>query len=648
MASQSSPPLSTAPWLELFDSGHGLGLSVTRDAPAGTALLMERPLAAVTSIRSRDSRDSRPPRRRRCRRCLSLLSLRAPSRVRACGGGCGASSFYCDSDCEEEDRDAHVSSGECELLRRAGEKKEKEQEDKDKEAPPLLREACLALRLLRARPPSAGPLVTHSEELLSGERAGQVRAAAELAARALEAAVIGGGTTGASRGGDGGGGDSGPAAPCPSPPPLSLPFEAFRCAASAALCAAIANSLELRFCDEDGGEGDPNLPLAVFAFAARANHSCRPSASFSTRSKGRVSLRALRDLSKGEEVTICYLSGGGAELLPLAARRRALKRDRCFLCECKRCLLEESLGEEGEEERGGGEVSEEASGGNSRGSAAGAAAAATTASAARAAAAVLSSLGPCLSAERLLARGETAAIEVGGKAWAAAARALVEAAGEALRGGGEEGGGRRGGGQRSSERNASTAAGAAATRTTTAAPPSFAGPPPHSDLFPSVRAAAEACLDAPLEGAFSPSLLRLLRDIPGTTTAATTEGEDEKKGLEAVLRGAAMQGDFDVNSALPLARAAAHASARAAALLGAALGRAHPAAERARFLAFGGGGGGGGRENGGGGSGGGDGERGAASSSAAPALPFCVAAQVVRLAASLEKAAEGDRGKTVN
>ena len=181
MASPPSLSLSAAPWLELFDSPHGLGLRVIRNAPAGTALLTERPLAAVTGIRSRECR----PRPRRCRRCLSLLSLRPPSRLRTCSG-CGGASSYCDSDCEDEDRGAHSLSGECDLLRRVQEKEGEEEAKKT----PLLREACLALRLLRARPPSAGPLVAHADELLGADDRGrQVRAAAELAAAALEAAA---------------------------------------------------------------------------------------------------------------------------------------------------------------------------------------------------------------------------------------------------------------------------------------------------------------------------------------------------------------------------------------------------------------------------------------------------------------------------
>ena len=193
----SSSPLSAAPWLELFESPHGLGLRATRDAPAGTALLTERPLAAAVVAASNRSRSCSRPRRR-CRRCLSLLSLRPPTRVRTCSG-CrnAASSSYCDSECEEEDQDAHRSSGECELLRRVEEEGEGEVDKRQQgeatataaattaETTPFLREACLALRLLRARPPSAGPLVTHSDELMSGEgrRGRRRRAAAELAAK---------------------------------------------------------------------------------------------------------------------------------------------------------------------------------------------------------------------------------------------------------------------------------------------------------------------------------------------------------------------------------------------------------------------------------------------------------------------------------
>ena len=645
----SPPSLSAAPaWLELFDSSkYGLGLRVTRDAPAGTALLMERPLVSAVATSNR----SRPRPRRRCRRCLSLLSLRAPSRVQTCRGCRSVSSAsYCDSDCEEEDRDAHISSGECELLRRVG---EQQGEGTPKTTAPFLREACLSLRLLRARPPSAGPLVTHADELLGENGSGrrrqrEMRAVAEMAARALEATLestVSAKAVAEEESGNGG--------YKPSPPQQRIPYETILRAVSASLCAVLVNCLELRFCDEDevvdvgtfseerkvkdeddddhddhdDGIVESDLPIAVYAFAARANHSCRPSASFSTRSKGRISLRALRDLRRGEEVTISYLGGveadGGARMMPLASRRRVLQETRCFRCECERCCLEETL--ETKEVEEDAEMSE----GQAKDSAA----------AAAAAAALSSLLAPCLTAERLLARGETAAIEFGGKAWSFAARALVEAAGEALRE--QQKGGRSGNeGKTTAAVAAAEAEAEAATTTTTAAPPlrDTAGPPPHPKLFSSLRSAVvESGMDGstPLERAPDSALLGEIPTAAAAATAARAEAEegeeDEKQRgeLEALLRGSLDDdGEGGATAAFALAQAAAHASARAAALLGAALGRSHPFAERARFLAFGGGGGGGGKS---------EDDTNHAVSAAAPALPFEVAANVARLSAFLEK-----------
>lgn len=519
-----------------------------------------------------------------------------------------------------------------------GQEKEEEEEKNTTPPPPFplpfLREACLALRLLRARPPSAGPLVTHGDEILNGEgkREAGMRRAAELAARALEATLL---FDSAKKEKDK---DSSSSS---SPPPPSFPFETIMQAVSAALCAAVVNSLELRFCDEDESieesvcakrskveeeesedSSDP-LPLAVFAFAARANHSCRPSASLSTRSKGKISLRALRDLRKGDEVTICYLDGGSGALFPLAERRHLLAETRCFRCECERCSLEEKQEEE-EEGPADAEMSE------------GGAATEAETSAARRAVLFSSSLRACLSGEKLLARGETAVIESCGESWAACASALVEAAGEALgRGGGGSGGG-----------TTETAA------TTTTNPPlfPFAGPPPHPRLFESVRAAAARALPSDRSKNHT-QLLRLLAEIPEAAADAAEATEEEREGqreLEALLLREALRRKNENNNdstavaataeaAFSIARAAAQASARAAALLGNALGRAHPRAERARFLAFGGRGGGSERTNEGS-----DEYNGGASRAA---LPFTVAAQVVRLAAALEKASEREGGR---
>lgn len=78
-----------------------------------------------------------------------------------------------------------------------------------------------------------------------------------------------------------------------------------------------------------------------FPFVACANHACDPSAASSkaeTDVDGGAVLVAVRDISAGEEVTICYIETSGVSLHD---RRRALA-DYGFVCECARCVREEA------------------------------------------------------------------------------------------------------------------------------------------------------------------------------------------------------------------------------------------------------------------------------------------------------------------
>jgi SET domain-containing protein len=53
--------------------------------------------------------------------------------------------------------------------------------------------------------------------------------------------------------------------------------------------------------------------------------------------EARISIVALRDIKKGEEITINYLD---LENVPVSERRKLLKQKYLFDCTCERCLNE--------------------------------------------------------------------------------------------------------------------------------------------------------------------------------------------------------------------------------------------------------------------------------------------------------------------
>merc|ERR1712216_420809 len=84
-------------------------------------------------------------------------------------------------------------------------------------------------------------------------------------------------------------------------------------------------------------DGDDQRVLTFFTHAVFLNHSCDPSAAMSNPGES-VSIKALRDIDIGEEVTICYKS----DVLrwACAKRRHALQHTWGFICNCSRCLVE--------------------------------------------------------------------------------------------------------------------------------------------------------------------------------------------------------------------------------------------------------------------------------------------------------------------
>ncbi|GAX80730.1 hypothetical protein CEUSTIGMA_g8165.t1 [Chlamydomonas eustigma] len=83
--------------------------------------------------------------------------------------------------------------------------------------------------------------------------------------------------------------------------------------------------------------------LGLWPEVAMINHSCAPNA-LRVLLGDRMLVRATRNLLKGEEVTLSYLSlpgpGQGLEFSPVNERRRMLQDSHGFECNCYRCKLE--------------------------------------------------------------------------------------------------------------------------------------------------------------------------------------------------------------------------------------------------------------------------------------------------------------------
>jgi hypothetical protein len=73
----------------------------------------------------------------------------------------------------------------------------------------------------------------------------------------------------------------------------------------------------------------------IFPTISRINHSCRPNTQHTwNRSTERETIHAIRDIKKGEEITISYSLGG-----PSQSRRQHLKENFGFDCTCDLCSL---------------------------------------------------------------------------------------------------------------------------------------------------------------------------------------------------------------------------------------------------------------------------------------------------------------------
>ena len=72
---------------------------------------------------------------------------------------------------------------------------------------------------------------------------------------------------------------------------------------------------------------------ALYALASMINHDCAPNSRITFDSRRRLHLLAKRDIHKGEEITVTYCN----PLLGTPARQEALRRNRFFLCTCRRC-----------------------------------------------------------------------------------------------------------------------------------------------------------------------------------------------------------------------------------------------------------------------------------------------------------------------
>ena len=74
---------------------------------------------------------------------------------------------------------------------------------------------------------------------------------------------------------------------------------------------------------------------AVYETSCRANHSCKPNAALCVQEDGTMHLKALRDLSPGEDIQVSYIGEG--DLLRSTDHRQKRLGHWGFLCQCERC-----------------------------------------------------------------------------------------------------------------------------------------------------------------------------------------------------------------------------------------------------------------------------------------------------------------------
>ncbi|KAK9807201.1 hypothetical protein WJX73_007968 [Symbiochloris irregularis] len=204
-----------------------------------------------------------------CRTCLDALApktMKAPITCSTC-----QAVLYCSQYCARQDAAAHADSAECCLLHSCISRQA---------LGAFMREACLALRLLH-KPLSLALQADDAAWLQADEQdAAMITAAARCmheASRRQQAA--------ASLPTD------------PKPPEAADPAQKQK-----------AFSLE-------AARG-----IAIYATAARFNHSCRPNAAYHFRKGGRVVVRTLTEVAADEEVTVAYLDC----ILPFARRQEQL------------------------------------------------------------------------------------------------------------------------------------------------------------------------------------------------------------------------------------------------------------------------------------------------------------------------------------
>jgi hypothetical protein len=93
------------------------------------------------------------------------------------------------------------------------------------------------------------------------------------------------------------------------------------------------NNFEMTSATPDGPEGTHRpTGIGVYPSAARINHSCAPNCHHSSDAHGCLVVDTVRDIRKGEEVTIPYV-----DLRLPREKRRAKLRELGFDCNCARC-----------------------------------------------------------------------------------------------------------------------------------------------------------------------------------------------------------------------------------------------------------------------------------------------------------------------
>jgi hypothetical protein len=90
-----------------------------------------------------------------------------------------------------------------------------------------------------------------------------------------------------------------------------------------------------RFSEIAGYNQSHSEQCALYLYASKVSHSCRPSYTSNT-DDGKLEYKAIQEIAAGDMITFSYIADVWST--PTHLRRKKLQDERSFLCKCTRCV----------------------------------------------------------------------------------------------------------------------------------------------------------------------------------------------------------------------------------------------------------------------------------------------------------------------